>query len=74
MLSQSDTNLNRAEAAEVAQMLRGCGVFGSVMFNEKPLFEAAFIHVEPGYENCLSTFSGGCWRSPARPADLEMMT
>lgn len=73
MLNRSNFNLDRAEAAEVAQLLRGGIAFGSVVFSEKVSFEAALIRVEPGYENCLPILGGACWRDPANLPDMETM-
>lgn len=71
MLNRSDLNSDRAEAAEIAQLLRGVGAFGSVAFSEKASFDAAAVQVEPGYGDCLPIVGGGCWRDPANPADVE---
>lgn len=65
MLNPSDSNLNRAEAAEIAQMLRGYCAFGSIAFHENALLEDASVQVEQGYGDCLPILGGGYWRDPA---------
>ena len=71
MHSQSNVNLTRAEVAEIAQLLRGGSVFGSVAFNENASFCSEAVRVEPGYEDCLPILGGGCWRDPASPMVTE---
>ena len=74
MLSRSDPNLRRAEAAEIAQYLRGGGAFGSVAYSENASFASDAVHVEPGYADCLPLFGGGYWRDPAEPIEVETLT
>lgn len=71
MHSRSDLNFYRAEAADIAQLLRGSCAFGSVAFSEKTSIPSVAVHVEPGYENCLPILGGGYWRDPACPDVLE---
>ena len=73
MLNRSDLNLNRAEAAEIAQLLRGQCAFGSVAFHEDASLGDARVQVEQGYEDCLPILGGGCWRDPASPKVAEAM-
>lgn len=73
MLSRSDLNLNRAEDAVVAQLLRGCCAFGSVAFIENASFSAERLEIESGYDDCLPVMGGGCWRDPASPRGTETL-
>lgn len=73
MLNRSDTSLNRAEAAEDAQLLRGGGTFGSVAYSENASFTSGAVHVEPGYGDCLSLLGGGYWRDPAKAVEVEAL-
>jgi len=71
LLNRSDFNLYRAEAAEIAQLLRGRCAFGSVAFSEKASIPSEAVQIEPGYDDCLPIRGGGCWRDPASPSVLE---
>lgn len=73
MLSRSDSNLNRAEAAEIAQLLRGGTAFGSVAYSENASFFSEAVRVESGYEDCLPLLRGGYWRDPAKAVDVEAL-
>lgn len=73
MRSLSDLNLTRAEVAEIAQLLRGGGLFGSVAFDENASFCSEAVQVEPGYDDCLPILGGGCWRDPASPIVTESL-
>ncbi len=71
MLSRSDQNLNRADAAEIAQLLRGGCAFGAVAYSENACIRSEAVHVESGYDDCLPILGGGCWRDPASPNHTE---
>ena len=73
MLSRSDLHVVRAEVAEIAQLLRGSGAFGSVAFSEKASFSSEAVQVKPGYDDCLPILGGGYWRDPASPTVSEMI-
>lgn len=74
MLNRSDAKLNRAEAAEAAQLLRGDAVFGAVAYSEKALLCDEAVAFAPGYDACLPLVAGGCWRDPARPIAMETIS
>lgn len=71
MLNRSENNLYRAEAAEIAQLLRGYCAFGSVAFSENASLGDESVAVERGYEDCLPISGGGCWRDPAISNHVE---
>ena len=71
MLSRSNLNVYRAEDAEIAQLLRGGGAFGSVAFSEKASITSDAVQVEPGYDDCLPIQGGGYWRDPMCPGVKE---
>lgn len=71
MLNQSDLQFNRADAAEIAQLLRGGDVFGSVAYSEIATYAGVVVQIERGYGDCLPILGGGCWRDPASVNDVE---
>lgn len=73
MLNRSDRHLDRAEAAESAQILRGGGGFGSVVYCENASFITDRVQVESGYGDCLPLLSGGFWRDPGKPVEAEVL-
>ena len=72
MLSRSDTSLDRAQSAAIAQILRGGGVFGAVAFSEFPSGASDAVSVEPGYADCLPNLDGSYWRDPAQALEVEI--
>ena len=74
MHSRFDPNLTRAEAAEIAQLLRDRAAFGSVAFSENAAVSGDALLIEPGYDNCLPLLGGGCWRDPATLVQTETTT
>ncbi|MEO0476488.1 MAG: hypothetical protein AAF085_11050 [Planctomycetota bacterium] len=74
MHSRFDSNLTRAEAAEIAQLLRDGAAFGSVAFSENASIPSDGVHVEAGYDDCLPLLGGGCWRDPATLVQSETTT
>lgn len=74
MHSRFDPNLTRAEAAEIAQLLRDGAAFGSVAFSENAAVSNDGLLIEPGYDDCLPLPGGGCWRDPTTLVHTETAT
>lgn len=67
MRNRSDNILlNRAIDAEVAQVLRGMGVFGAVAYHQAGGLGADQLEFEHGYADCLPVLGGGCWKDPSQ--------
>ncbi|MGB0768696.1 MAG: hypothetical protein ACPGYV_13430 [Phycisphaeraceae bacterium] len=74
MLNPSDTvEVVCADSAEAAQLLRGGGCFGAIVYIEGRLESEESIIIDAGYADCLPILSGGLWRDPVSLAATETL-
>ena len=74
MLNPSDPNTqDSAKIADIAQILRGGGAFGAVLFHEGASPGPERVQVDLGYADCLPLLGGGVWRDPASAITAETM-